>query len=526
MMRWIISGQLVAESQVAIHTGATEHAFPAGVSDEEVNELQPSGSSDDLTIPAQGIELDVTGRPFLTATAIKGLLRAQACHCIATDNAAFITRLFGDLPQPVPGSDNLSPTGGLIEFRNAWMVQGQEIIPRPALRGKTEVSEGTRTADDGQLRHDRVIAPGSRFTIELVLTRAEERDAALLLSLLSRLDGQSSDSAIGSSTSQGDGRIRWEAGKILRFGAAEAKEWLLAGPQELWISFATETEVQNADLAFDVGAALQFQVEIQIAGHFLISANDHYTDDEGNERPVRRPYRLHSNDKSTARLTGSSLDGALRAQARRIYRTMSGDAMPWAPNDTQLPPAMESLFGSAKNASLLEPEMLVSANLHLVRHEFVAIERFSGGQAEGKKFALEAFEKPKLAGKLTLRLFKNVDPQLTGKAMPQTANSVLPSAVGLLALLLKDLATGDIPVGHATRKGYGDVKQVNFSNQDWKAALIELGETILRHAATVPGFEVFAGLSGDAVLRRAVELLEKEATDWAAQGRATNGAVA
>jgi CRISPR/Cas system CSM-associated protein Csm3 (group 7 of RAMP superfamily) len=522
-MRWIVRGDFVVVSPLSVHTGGPEEAWPTEHPTTEINDPVPYDEKQSATAPPiLGIELDVNGFPLLPSSAVKGLLRGLASVASQSSGGDLSDRirfLFGELPTEIGEGDQKSPTGGLIEFRTARMFDTKSVKTRPALRGKTELFEGTRTADDGQLRHDRVVAPGTRFRAEFVLTRATQEDVALLLGMLALMDGSSSQSALGSSVSQGDGRIRWDQPEVFVFGKDEARAWLNKPVGETWENAAKEIEVEAITLTADDGVVVDIPLTIEIDGHFLVSAWGTYEaegeDEEIEIKPIRRPFQVSPDETTTARLPGASLDGALRAQARRIFRTMAGDGLPWEANDVQLPDAFESLFGSAKQASFLEVETFVAENKRVVRQEFVAIDRFSGGVAGDKKFAVEAFEQPKLTGRLRLRLSRRVNAALTGKQGLTESRVLDPAAVGLLALLLKDLATGDIPLGHATRKGYGGVRNLMSQSAGWKDILRALGEGIVANADHVAGFEVFKGKSGEDALRHAVDLLQGQAKAWA-----------
>lgn len=521
MMRWIVEGEFIVESPLSLRTGSTEDDWPASVSPNEVNDLVQYSPDKPLpNPPVLGIELDVNGQPVLPASAIKGLLRGLVSRCRQAAMADSVSRLFGELPKPTTRTAaEESGQGGAIEFRAARLRRPDPQPVRPAARGKTEIAEGTRTADDGQLRHDRIVAPGTRFKAEFVLTRATREDVATLLGLLSLVDGSSSDSAIGSSTSQGDGRIRWKPGVVKVFGKEQAKEWLGKSPTFRWQDFSKSVIVDPIKIDLDQGVVLNIPLQVAIGGHFLVGAWGRYTDEEGEkkqQRPIRRPLRLTSDDLTTARLPGSSLDGALRAQARRIYRTISGDALPWDRDDTHLPPSFASLFGSSEQTSLLEVETFTAEGLKPDRQEFVAIDRFSGGVSGDKKFAVEAFERPKLTGRLRLRLLRRVNPALTGKQGVSSDLAILPGAVGLLALVLKDLACGDIPLGHATRKGYGGVEKLTSDGADWKGVLRAIGAGVVVNSDVVPGYAPFKGMMAEDALRHCVDLLQAEAAAWAA----------
>jgi CRISPR/Cas system CSM-associated protein Csm3 (group 7 of RAMP superfamily) len=522
-MRWIICGEFVVVSPLALHTGNQEDFSHAAAPVDEINDLVPVGKENPAEIsPVQGIELDERGFPVLPGTAIKGLLRGLASEISEVEISERIGVLFGEIPVSIGEGKRESPVGGMIEFRSARLSDSATIpTHRPAIRGKTELFEGTRTADDGQLRHDRIIAPDTRFRAKFVLTRAERADVELLLGLLALVDGTSSRSAIGSSTSQGDGRVRWDGQHVSCLGQDQAKKWLEAPTSNTWESHAKVVEVDPIRVTVDDGLFLDIPLKIDLVGHFLVSAWGSYLaeskDGKTEAKAIRRPFRVSTLDRRTARLPGASLDGALRAQARRIFRTMSGDAAPWDRDDINLPDAFGSLFGSAEHASLLEVEtFLDTGTKEAVRQEFVALDRLSGGVSGEKKFAIEAFEEPELTGQLRLRLSRRVDPALTGKRGVSSELTLKPSAVGLLALLLKDLATGDIPLGYATRKGYGGVGRLTSQGADWKDLLRAVGEGIVANAAKVKDFDVFLGMTAENALRHAIELLQDEARTWAA----------
>jgi hypothetical protein len=75
--------------------------------------------------------------------------------------------------------------------------------------------------------------------------------------------------------------------------------------------------------------------------------------------------------------------------------------------------------------------------------EFVAIDRFLSGAAIGAKFNAKVAHGGKLKGLLSVDLERlaKLDPSLP--------------ALGLLALVLRDLAEGDIAIGSGSAKGYG-----------------------------------------------------------------------
>jgi hypothetical protein len=126
--------------------------------------------------------------------------------------------------------------------------------------------------------------------------------------------------------------------------------------------------------------------------------------------------------------------GALRAQAERICRTIRVGL-----GDADGPVAV--LFGDTKRRGRLAVEEFRRIDGRgVASQQFVAIDRFTGGQAHGKLYLFEHADRPVMRGALTLDL---------------ADDNGLEPALGLLALLLRDLVEGDITFGLGAAKGYG-----------------------------------------------------------------------
>ena len=89
----------------------------------------------------------------------------------------------------------------------------------------------------------------------------------------------------------------------------------------------------------------------------------------------------------------------------------------------------------------------------MLRQEFVAIDRFTGGVADKLKFNAEGAYRPMLRGTLSLNLAR-----VSRSHQPQQDNAYMhtdPWTIGLMALVIRDLIEGDIPLGFGASKGYG-----------------------------------------------------------------------
>ncbi|MCO6454646.1 MAG: hypothetical protein J5I93_05025 [Pirellulaceae bacterium] len=211
---------------------------------------------------------------------------------------------------------------------------------------------------------------------------------------------------------------------------AKAGERLAAWPAELVAAnleaFGTSDDAAPAVVSWD----LTLRPNLKWGGTFIVAD------------PVsgaisgwdRAPRGLTPNHFA-AELPARSVRGALRSGAYRILRTLSGDNQPLADD------LRDALFGSVAKASRLR--VCVDSTQQKPAPspwDHVAIDRFTGGAAERKKF--DALTARGGAFALSLRIVDVPDQDL-------------PWMKGLLALTLRDLHEGRITIGHGSAKGHG-----------------------------------------------------------------------
>lgn len=109
----------------------------------------------------------------------------------------------------------------------------------------------------------------------------------------------------------------------------------------------------------------------------------------------------------------------------------------------------------------------------LTRHEMIAIDRFTGGGKDGAKFNVDYVECPTLTGALDIEIQR-----LKNSKLKNDTHALKP-ALGLIGLLLRDLAEGDISFGFGVNKGYGQCR-AQVVLRDWSQRLeaIENGLTV------------------------------------------------
>jgi CRISPR-associated RAMP protein (TIGR02581 family) len=397
--------------------------------------------------------------------------RGPACRCV-------VCRLMGPRAERRRGADE----EGLRASR-LHVLGGRAEGAAARVRDRVGIDRRTRTAADRRKYDVEVLDGGAEVPFELRLDDPEPDELLYLEAALSRLAG--GWLFLGGKTSSGLGRA-----EVARL---ERRELDLGQPERLVAHLLADEPTAGAEvvplvpsgwaaswdlapgeaaLATSAGTAAWGQVRLGLALSFplgflvndpvesLLSGLDHTFVRAADGRPV---------------LPGSALRGALRSRAERILRTLGGNAADTAAcdlnrKDAACHEAVEKesrrrreageqalsvdqerarhclacrVFGSGRLASPVKlTDFPAAAPGSPLRHEYVAVDRFTGGAAEGKKFNAEAAAPGVvMAGELHLEI---------------GPGRLEDWGLGLLALVLRDLLLGDLPVGFGTAKGLNE----------------------------------------------------------------------
>jgi len=417
--------------------------------------------SDATDMPLLTDSLDPT-RPLLTGASLAGALRAYLRR-FSGNNTSLDQALFGGAKGDDAGEQSPSDAGEqspLIVDDALGQAAGVE------LRDGVKLDPTTRTAAEGALFNIETWAAGTVFPLrlELILLDREDQREIPMQALAAALTGLSNGGiTLGARKRRGYGQARVEQWRIRRFNLAESVDdlldWLQKGNDKLdgtAITVATQDgnrkpltddELMTALLrAFGSSAqpisnqenVFTLSAEFALESSLLIRGNTG-RDDLG-------PDMVHLHSKRNGKrapvpiLSGTSLAGALRAKATRILNTLN-------PSKTQ--PIIAEMFGPEMKGKVtpkasrvvVEECEIVNAVTDLVQNR-IRIDRFTGGVVEGALFSEQpAFGKPDT--RLTIRL-RLLDPQ--------------DHEIGLLLLLLKDLWTGDLPLGGEISVGRGRLR--------------------------------------------------------------------
>ncbi|ETX03370.1 RAMP superfamily CRISPR-associated protein [Candidatus Entotheonella palauensis] len=453
--RWRIDGSLTTRSPLHLGSGdfITRPALLA--------ERRENGQLRREPIQIAAVTTDCRQRAYIPGKTLKGVLRAWLDkRGIA---AGLVEQVFGS-PET---AEELDAFGGKAEFGDAFASVPQAMPWAPyacaerltGVQAAVAIDRQTRTAYAQKLFHKEFVPPGVIFDLTITGQDVEPEELQLLLYALDQFNQSGQCVVIGAETGNGFGRLHWETHRISRLDQDQIKqidEWLTRDDEPVGYAgypalsdAACRTLADKAKAAFqaDQPASLTLALSIAFNGPFLVNDPSRY---QSKSDPAHSPLRDHL---GRVILPASSIRGALRSQAERIVRTFHPAAACHATNrDTACQPIDEAkaretlcltcqLFGAPGwRAPVSFSDFVLSEDrVEVVLHqEFLAIDRFMGGGADQLKFNAQAAYQPVLTGHLSLDL-KRLDAW----------------ALGLLALVIRDLMEGDIALGFGAAKGYG-----------------------------------------------------------------------
>jgi CRISPR/Cas system CSM-associated protein Csm3 (group 7 of RAMP superfamily) len=467
--RWIVTGELMLET--AAHFGGKGESF----ADMKL-----------LRDPLDGVT------PLLPGTSFAGALRSHLADVLNGYHSAEhedVVKLFGASRK----NENDGAQSPLIVFDSLGeLPDGLKV----EIRDGVSINPATGTAEPHKKFDIEVFPAGTifRVRVELVVEQSEEEPKLVTL-LVKALDGLASgEISLGMRRSRGLGAVKARNWKARRFHLNTSDGWVnwltsdYVNPLADQPPFNSAREaIKSACLALcleeipdDKRSRVVIDIELQLDGDLLVRS-------PGCDPTAPDAVHLHSAGMPV--LPGTSLAGAMRAQALKIARCVRSsqkDGDEW----------INQLFGphieNKQNSSTPQPsasKLRVSENIiddsKPRRQTRIAIDSFTGGVVSGALFDEEVQAGGKIKVRLELR-------------QPTEAET------GLVILLLKDLLSGEIPVGGSASVGRGVFKgTAKLSLQNEKQ--YDIGPDLQVKKEVMDDFNAFITNFRDAALLKAVE---------------------
>ncbi len=342
------------------------------------------------------------------------------------------------------------------------------------LRDGVRLAGDSRTAEQEKLFNIEMWEAGTTFPLRFELAvRQSDKASELKQTLATALAGFNDGSiTIGARKRRGYGKVNVTGWRIKEYDLTNTEQlldWIENGAKEL--SVPTSPDIVQAlgvdELITDRRDAFRLKAEFYLDGSLLIRSGSGPAIEQANTNSakIQRPDFMHLHSarptaggirKPEPILSGTSLTGALRARAFKIAQLIAPDTVEGQKAAGGL---IDDMFG-ADMETVREPKasrMLVCE--HVVRNvenmsvqNRVSIDRFTGGTRDGALFN----EQP---------LFGDAQSLVTVDLLLEKPQEY---EIGLLLLLLKDLWTGDLPLGGEISVGRGRLQgkncQVEYRN--------------------------------------------------------------
>jgi len=429
-----------------------------------------SGMTDDIVCLRDG-----QGRLIIPGTALAGVLRHQLGK----------NKKWGDDHDP---ADPLPPRPAQDTWGSSvWVEDSVMTSPQQGHTLTMERRDGvgidrvTGTAETGVLYSREVVPANTQFDVRITVEQpaADQGDEArdLFVAVVTLLKAGIS---VGGATSRGLGRITLQGTPRLECRKVDTKKSMIA---LLRGGHGQKVDVNGRSR----NSRTSIEVPWRPTGPLLVMA-------AANGLADGVPLATESGGEVRFVIPGSSIKGVLRARAERILRTLSPDSQN---PDLRL---AEALFGSApiqksdgnrgaltvfdchsfavgmwadlmrsvevarsddpKRQIINARDKAKRSRVELLDH--VSLDRWSGGSDDGRLFSLIAPLAPAGGGQGVQ--WNPIRMELDSRRLPQKAETVgdprVPSfetALALLALVLRDFADGELPLGHGTTRGYGEI---------------------------------------------------------------------
>ena len=455
--RWRITGVLETTSPLHIGDGGITHRDEL-----KVREKNPDGSNTEHSVDIPRVATDTAKKPYLPGRCLKDNLRAWVRSAVAESHSELMNIVFG--------AEDEKGCAGRAEFWDARLANEIQTgdIPYPywcakrqtGVRSRTAIARRTKTVQQDKLFYVEYVPAGASFEVNISAQGLTEEEVAFLLFALDGFENSANPEfrvRLGAAQDDFWGELKWKkrprvTAVLTQGGALEWSEKTASVGYDGFPELPNDVadRISEYKKTFTAVSPEMVVVELELDFDSPLLVNEPSATGKASDGKFSASAFRTTEGKLA--VPADSFRGAFRSQAEKILRTQGNRACCVSdPNDACLP--IESIsgkkdlcaacqsFGAPGWGTPLRISDFVETKTspsEVFRQEFVAVDRFAGGSADQLKFNADSRFGPTLEGKLVIE---------TGRIDSASRK--------LLALTLRDLIEGDIPLGSRASKGYG-----------------------------------------------------------------------
>ncbi len=402
---------------------------------------------------------DAEGKPFIPATSFIGVIR----HTLENDfelkgvEKEFLY-LFGAKGESVASEE---------KYQSHIIVDDLTPLSHSSVAIRDGIKIGAQgVVEEGKKFDYEIVEPGARFFLNMEVKVREGFNVTNIEKILKTvLELLQEGLAFGAYTTKGFGKVKFSDLKIYKFEFPKDKEsyfsYLDKGTLSEKNTISLEAESLNKKKKksyFSMEAEFSIKNSLVIGGGYSEEADKAH---------------LKSNNENV--LPGTSLKGVLRTRAEAIIGVLSN-------SEEKVKEFINPLFGfTDENAKKKSKSRIIIEETHIKEtkeaiHQRIRIDRFTGAVCEGALFNTQALWGGK--AKISLKIKEPKEEE-----------------IGLCLLLLKDLWTGDLPLGGEKAIGRGVLKgisaKLDYDGQKWIIKETEDGKLMVEPSSKKEELEKF-----------------------------------
>jgi len=400
----------------------------------------------DQTSSVQPCCKDNHKNPYVPSATIRGWLRDTLMQQPDEqgDLELALVRMFGESRADDEGR------AGLLRVSDAVIPEGKHQTTDIVRR--TQVDPLLGVAEEHKLFAVEVVPAHTEFVWQCELDIVHHHEVEILLGLLACFDG-SSQSSLGRGGSQYWGCLQWRLETINIVTHSALNAWLASDNEPLPEDSSGNSHAELIARSFVPKKRYSLPLCLRLITPMLINQQaekkmgcppEQSRQAKSKSKHEQPDHVFTQNSDGHLVVPASSQKGLLRAHSRKILLTLISDGeLPTQAQIDHVEHLLTCLYGGSGQKSAVWIKAAVSEQTATVHQKmFNAIDRFTGGVADGRLFSARAGWAKQLFGEIS------VDAKWWQQPEQRWCH-------GLALLLLRDAMEGDLRLGWGKNKGFG-----------------------------------------------------------------------